>query len=156
MKRESPAPLNEALEVLDTSSEHGLGVRTLVPRRAGEVVHHYTGLITPELRLHSLQVTETLHIADTKYIGFLSHSCDPNCRLDMSRFEVQALRDVEAGGLLTIDYAATEDVLYMLDGLGIETGVDIGKLLEAGRYICEFLSRPTDSRAARALMAKAA
>lgn len=111
-KRESLAPQDEALEVLDTSSEHGLGVRTLVPRKAGDVVHHYTGLITPELRLHSLQVTETLHIADTKYIGFLSHSCDPNCRLDMSRFEVQALRDVEAGGLLTIDYAATEDVLY--------------------------------------------
>ena len=111
-KPESLIARDETLEVLDTSSEHGLGVRTLVPRRAGDVVHHFTGLITPELRLHSLQVTDTLHIADTQYIGFLSHACDPNCRLDMSKFEVQALRDVEAGGLLTIDYAATEDVLY--------------------------------------------
>ena len=112
LRRESRAPYDEALEVLDTSSQHGLGVRTLVPRRAGEVVHRFTGVITPELRLHSLQVTDTLHIADTKYIGYLSHSCDPNCRLDMERFEVQALKDVEADGLLTIDYAATEDVLY--------------------------------------------
>lgn len=111
-KPESLIARDETLEVLDTSSEHGLGVRTLTPRRAGDVVHHFTGLITPELRLHSLQVTDTLHIADTQYIGFLSHACDPNCRLDMSKFEVQALRDVEAGGLLTIDYAATEDVLY--------------------------------------------
>lgn len=111
-KPESLVAHDETLEVLDTSSEHGLGVRTLVPRRAGDVVHQFTGLITPELRLHSLQVTETLHIADTQYIGFLSHACDPNCRLDMSKFEVQALKDVEAGGLLTIDYAATEDVLY--------------------------------------------
>jgi len=112
LQRESPAPDDEALEVLDTSSRHGLGVRTLIPRSAGEVVHRFTGVITPELRLHSLQVGEHLHIAETRYIGFLSHSCDPNCRLDMERFEVQALRDVEAGGLLTIDYAATEDVLY--------------------------------------------
>jgi len=51
---------------------------------------------------------------------------------------------------------ATEDVLFMLDGLNIETGVDMGKLVEAGRYICDFLGRPTGSRVARALMAKAA
>lgn len=111
LPRESPID-DEALEVLDTSSQHGLGVRTLVPRRAGTVAHHFTGVITPELRLHSLQVSEHLHISETRFIGFLSHSCDPNCRLDMQRFELQALADVEAGGLLTIDYAATEDVLY--------------------------------------------
>jgi len=109
---ESPAAQDEALEVLDTEDQHGLGVRTLIPRRAGEVVHRFTGVIMPELRLHSLQVSEHLHISETKFIGFLSHSCDPNCRLDMDRFEVEALKDVDADGLLTIDYAATEDVLY--------------------------------------------
>ncbi|MEE8365680.1 MAG: hydroxymethylglutaryl-CoA lyase [Gammaproteobacteria bacterium] len=46
---------------------------------------------------------------------------------------------------------ATEDVLYMLDGMHIETGVDMQKLLEAGRYINEFLGRETASRAALAL-----
>ena len=50
---------------------------------------------------------------------------------------------------------ATEDVVYLLNGLGIETGVDINKLIEAGSYICSILGRPTHSRAARALMAKA-
>ena len=109
---ESPAAQDEALEVLDTDSQYGLGVRTLIPRRAGEVVHRFTGVITPDLRLHSLQVSEHLHISETRFIGFLSHSCDPNCRLDMDRFEVEALKDVDADGLLTIDYAATEDVLY--------------------------------------------
>jgi uncharacterized protein len=110
--RHSPPPEDDALEVLDTSSEHGLGVRTLIPRQAGEVVHRFSGMVGPELRLHSLQVNEHLHISETRYIGYLSHSCDPNCALDMSRFEVVALQDVAAGGLLTIDYAATEDVLY--------------------------------------------
>ena len=50
---------------------------------------------------------------------------------------------------------ASEDVVYLLEGLGIETGVDITKLREAGRYISNFLQRPTNSRVARALDAKA-
>lgn len=101
-----------SLEVCDTDCEHGLSVRTLAPRRRGEVIHHFTGVITPELRQHTLQVAPGLHIADTAIIGFLSHSCEPDCRLDMERSELQALRDIRAGDLLTIDYAATEDVLY--------------------------------------------
>ena len=74
-----------------------------------------------------------------------------------------AVFDSSVAGLGGCPYAkgatgnvATEDVLYMLDGLDIETGVDMQKLMEAGCYICEFLGRPTGSRVARALMAKAA
>jgi len=51
---------------------------------------------------------------------------------------------------------ATEDVLYLLDGLGIETGVDMKKLIAAGDYICGVLGRPTFSRAAKAIAAKMA
>jgi len=51
---------------------------------------------------------------------------------------------------------ATEDVVYMLHGLGIETGVDMSKLLEAAQFICAALGRPTASRAGRALATKAA
>ncbi|HWA14589.1 MAG TPA: hydroxymethylglutaryl-CoA lyase [Burkholderiales bacterium] len=49
---------------------------------------------------------------------------------------------------------ASEDVLYLLDGLGIETGVDMGKLLDAAEFICAQLKRPTVSRAGRALAVK--
>lgn len=49
---------------------------------------------------------------------------------------------------------ATEDVLYMLDGLGIETGVSMQQLLVASEFICGFLRRPSVSRAGRALLAK--
>lgn len=51
---------------------------------------------------------------------------------------------------------ATEDVLYLLDGLGIETGIDMAKLIDAGEFICGALNRPTLSRAAKAIRAKAA
>ena len=49
---------------------------------------------------------------------------------------------------------ASEDVLYLLQGLGIETGVDMVRLRIAGRYISDFLGRPPASRVARALDAK--
>jgi len=49
---------------------------------------------------------------------------------------------------------ASEDVVYLLDGLGIATGVDLTKLRRAGRYISGHLQRATHSRAARALDAK--
>jgi len=51
---------------------------------------------------------------------------------------------------------ATEDVVYMLNGMGIETGVDMDKLLEAGRFISDFLGREPVSRAATALLRKQA
>ncbi len=41
---------------------------------------------------------------------------------------------------------ATEDVVYMLNGLGIEHGVDLEKLIEAGRDICKILDRPVMSK----------
>jgi len=49
---------------------------------------------------------------------------------------------------------ASEDVLYMLDGLGVRTGVNLSKLASAGRFISEVLEREPASRAARALAAK--
>ena len=49
---------------------------------------------------------------------------------------------------------ATEDVLYLLDGLDVVTGVDMSRLRHASRYICDYLERPPSSRVARALDAK--
>uniref|UniRef100_V9KG10 hydroxymethylglutaryl-CoA lyase n=1 Tax=Callorhinchus milii TaxID=7868 RepID=V9KG10_CALMI len=45
---------------------------------------------------------------------------------------------------------STEDVVYMLNGLGIHTGVDLCKLMEAGHFICEALKRTTNSKVAEA------
>jgi hydroxymethylglutaryl-CoA lyase len=51
---------------------------------------------------------------------------------------------------------ATEDVLYMLDGLGIHTGVDLDKVVDAGRFISGQLGRTASSRAGNAIAAKRA
>lgn len=49
---------------------------------------------------------------------------------------------------------ATEDLLYLLDGMGFETGIDMQKLIAAGSFICNHLGIETHSRAARALTAR--
>ena len=66
--------------------------------------------------------------------------------------------DSAAGGLGGCPYArgatgnvATEDVLYMLHGMGIRTGVDLVKLAEAGRFITESVQKPLASRVGQVL-----
>jgi hydroxymethylglutaryl-CoA lyase len=72
-----------------------------------------------------------------------------------------AVFDASVSGLGGCPYApgasgnvATEDVVYMLQGLGIETGVDLDKLVDAGEFICAALGRQTASKVARAILAK--
>jgi hydroxymethylglutaryl-CoA lyase len=69
--------------------------------------------------------------------------------------------DASVAGLGGCPYAkgatgnvATEDVVYMLHGLGIETGIDLDKLVETGAWISGVLRRDSSSRAGRAIQAK--
>ena len=41
---------------------------------------------------------------------------------------------------------ATEDVLYLFNGLGIKTGVDLNKIIQAGNWICQLLGRKNQSK----------
>jgi len=49
---------------------------------------------------------------------------------------------------------ATEDVVYLFNGLGVPCGVDLPRVADAGRFICAALGREPSSKAARALAAK--
>jgi hydroxymethylglutaryl-CoA lyase len=51
---------------------------------------------------------------------------------------------------------ATEDVLYLLHGLGVSTGVDFNAVVDAGVFICEAIGRANASRAGRAIAARRA
>ena len=71
--------------------------------------------------------------------------------------------DTSSAGLGGCPYAkgatgnvATEDVVYLLQGMGIETGIDLDKLIDAGTFISDFLGRKPNSRAATALLNKRA
>ena len=71
--------------------------------------------------------------------------------------------DASSAGLGGCPYAkgatgnvATEDVVYLLQGMGIDTGIDLDKLIDAGKFISDFLERKPNSRAATALLNKRA
>ena len=71
--------------------------------------------------------------------------------------------DTSVAGLGGCPYAkgatgnvATEDVVFMLHGLGIDTGIDLEKLVDAGAYISDVLGRPPVSRAGKALLSQRA
>lgn len=68
--------------------------------------------------------------------------------------------DASVAGLGGCPYAkgasgnvATEDLVYMLHGMGIQTGVDLDKLIDAGSFICSYLGRETSSNTAKAKLA---
>ena len=69
--------------------------------------------------------------------------------------------DTSVSGLGGCPYApgasgnvATEDVVYMLRGMGVDTGIDPDLLLEASLYVSEQLSRPPRSKVARAMLSQ--
>src|SRR3954464_11822 len=71
--------------------------------------------------------------------------------------------DASVAGLGGCPYAkgatgnvATEDVVYMLHGMDIDTGIDLDRLIDAGKYISDFLGRKPGSRAATAILTKRA
>ncbi|MFN3810845.1 MAG: hydroxymethylglutaryl-CoA lyase [Roseateles asaccharophilus] len=71
--------------------------------------------------------------------------------------------DASVAGLGGCPYAkgatgnvATEDVVFMLNGLGIDTGIDLDRLVDAGAFISGVLERAPVSRVARAILAKRA
>jgi hydroxymethylglutaryl-CoA lyase len=51
---------------------------------------------------------------------------------------------------------ATEEVVYLLHGLGIDTGIDLDRLVDAGAFISDFLQRKSNSRVATAVLNKRA
>ena len=72
-----------------------------------------------------------------------------------------AVFDTAVAGLGGCPYAAgasgnvaTEDLVYLLNGLGIETGIDMEKLLMAGQFILQQLGRQTAAKSAKAMLAR--
>lgn len=113
------------------------------PRAAREMVEHAKEVV-PTDRL-------ALHFHDTRGQALANIlAC-----LDLGVATV----DASVAGLGGCPYApgaggnvATEDVIYMLHGLGIETGVDLTRLIEVGRHISTVLGRDNASRVGRAGM----
>ncbi|WP_205020456.1 hydroxymethylglutaryl-CoA lyase [Streptomyces sp. HB132] len=114
---------------------------------------HVTGLLAALNDAGVPTATIGVHFHDT-YGQALSNT------LTALRYGVTTV-DASAGGLGGCPYAksatgnlATEDLVWMLDGLGVHTGVDLGALTATSVWMAEQLGRPSPSRTVRALSHK--
>ncbi|MEU4227791.1 hydroxymethylglutaryl-CoA lyase [Nonomuraea sp. NPDC026600] len=112
----------------------------------GRVASLIDALLAAEVPLDRIAV----HFHDTYGQGLA------NCLAALQRGVTTV--DASAGGLGGCPYAksatgnlATEDLLWQLDGLGVHTGVDLGKLVETSDWLAKELRRPSPSRTVRAL-----
>ena len=120
-----------------------IGVGT--PKKARELLRAVAGHVPmPNLAMH-------FHDTYGQALANLYAGMEEGCRVI----------DSAAGGLGGCPYApgatgnvATEDVVYMLQGMGVATGVDMAKLLQATNEISSLIGRPPVSRVAAALNAK--
>lgn len=128
-----------AMGCYEVSLGDTIGVGT--PRRIVEVVRACAN----ELPLDAL----ALHLHDTYGQALANALAGLECGIRVF--------DSSVAGLGGCPYApgatgnvASEDLVYMLHGLGIETGIDLDRLMEAGAFICGVLGRPSRSRVALA------
>ncbi|MEW5727755.1 MAG: SET domain-containing protein-lysine N-methyltransferase [Pseudomonadota bacterium] len=105
-------PTADQFAVTSVNGKVGMGVKAKLRFQRGQRVAKFTGQLSNKILQHTLQVSPDTHLHDPWFVGLLTHSCAPNCVLDMQRLEIWALADIEAGELLTIDYAVTEDTLH--------------------------------------------
>ncbi|MCA1910281.1 MAG: SET domain-containing protein-lysine N-methyltransferase [Magnetospirillum sp.] len=105
-------PVAEDFTVTSVKRKVGMGVKSVHAIPRGVRVAKFTGQLSSKVLQHTLQVSPDAHLHDPYFVGLLTHSCAPNCVLDMQRLEIWSLSDIKAGDLLTIDYAVTEDVLH--------------------------------------------
>lgn len=131
-----------ALEVDEISLGDTIGVGTAKQTR----------LLLDAVLKHLPRENLIMHFHDT--YGQAIANIYASLEYQISRF------DSSAAGLGGCPYArgasgnvATEDVLYLMHGLGIETGVDIFKVVAAGELMCKTLGRKNQSKVANALLA---
>ncbi len=109
--REEGHPTSAHFQLVNTGDGRGRGLRATVAFRRGERVAQLSGVLLRQSSIDSIQLSPTLHMNDPWFCRFLLHSCDPNLAIDLPTMEARAVRDIQPGEYVTIDYAATEDVI---------------------------------------------
>ena len=104
-------PNKERFKII-TNPDKGEGIIALVPFSAGNVVFAFAGVLLTEQTLHTLQYRPGQYVHDPLVMGKVLHSCEPNMVCDMETRTFTALRDIEAGEYITMDYETTEDALF--------------------------------------------
>jgi hypothetical protein len=102
--------MNSALLTIRETAHMGQALFTLTAIEAGTIIHKCRGSITSTPGVHTLQIAEDKHLVVADSAQYLSHSCDPNCRIIISDqgFDVLSVRSIPAHTLLSFNYLTTE------------------------------------------------
>ncbi len=105
---ETHCPHLQSLRLTQKNIHLGVGLFTLEPFTAGAILFTFHDAHFLKQKNHlSVQVSPTEHL-DHPVLAKMNHGCDPNCWIDIENREVVALRDIDAGSLLTFFYPQTE------------------------------------------------
>ena len=104
-------PRRDQIEIVQTGDK-GEGLVARVQFQKGDIVFAFTGDLISYQTLFTLQVERGKYLHDPYVMGKVLHSCEPNMSCDMSTLTFTALRDIEAGEYLTMDYETTEEELF--------------------------------------------
>ncbi len=132
-------PTRDKFEIMTTIS-NGEGLVSLTSFKENGVVFRFAGLLLDEITLFTLQLQPGKHLHDPFCMGKVLHSCDPNMRCDMETRTFTAVKDINPGDFLTMDYDTTEDILFrpFECSCGSENcrGFVSGKKASIGQYPC--------------------
>jgi hypothetical protein len=102
---------SDAFEIQDLNGM-GRALASKRPFNAGSKVFCFTGIVLPYVTQWTLEINSFVHIEDKYVMGLVPHSCDPNCYVDMHQMAFIAVRDIESGDRVTMDYDQTESRLF--------------------------------------------
>ena len=105
-------PQESHFAIQQIGHEVGEGVVACVPFVKGQVLFGFTGFLINEITQYSLKISDGLHLHDPFFMGKVLHSCDPNTHCDMNERVFIALRDIQPGDIVTMDYMQTESELF--------------------------------------------
>lgn len=104
-------PISSEFEIL-ISNKIGKHVISKTSFKKGELVFVFSGQLLNKRTLRSLQITDKLHIHDPYFMGYIAHSCDPNCFVEIDALSFFCRRDISIGDTITMDYKETESTLF--------------------------------------------
>src|SRR5690606_29198174 len=87
-------PTKEEFLIAIVDQNVGWGIYTRKAHSAGTELCAFSGVLMSEITQYTLQVSKELHMHDPYFTGILTHSCDPNAKLDMVNLKLIALKDV--------------------------------------------------------------
>jgi len=110
-KNEIYPPTDFEIKQTNMCDQNGVGVVCRSPVSAGQI-YQLKGQIVNKITQHTVEIRANRHFLDTKFVGYLLHSCEPNGQLNMKNLTLEILCDIAIGEFLTIDYTHTEKKLF--------------------------------------------